>query len=233
MPALLADAQAPRRPLRRDQPAGRHPATGTGWSPTTSTARAATSSRAWPTGRPTGFHVQHEGQQLAQVQIHLYDGDGAAAYRRVREVWTAYRRSAIFTVQMARVDGLHERAPRSPPPRWPVPGERRALLADARRCARRIARTRTPWGLPLAAMSRAAAARLEGDDGAAVTLLERATARLDAADMTLYAAVARLRIGQLVGGDAGAALVADATQWMASQGIVRPERVAALLAPGY
>ena len=51
--------------------------------------------------------------------------------------------------------------------------------------------------------------------------------------MPLYAAVARRRLGALLGGDAGRDLVAQADSWMAGQGIVNPSRMTALFAPGF
>ena len=52
-------------------------------------------------------------------------------------------------------------------------------------------------------------------------------------DMALCVALARHRLGALLGGDEGRALIMQAEQWMASQGIARPDRVLALFAPGF
>jgi hypothetical protein len=51
--------------------------------------------------------------------------------------------------------------------------------------------------------------------------------------MRLYAAAARRRLGRLIGGDAGKALLVEADTWMASQGIKNPARMTAMLAPGF
>jgi hypothetical protein len=45
--------------------------------------------------------------------------------------------------------------------------------------------------------------------------------------------VTRIRRGQLRGGAEGASEVAAAEAWMRSEGIVRPDRFAAMLAPGF
>jgi hypothetical protein len=50
--------------------------------------------------------------------------------------------------------------------------------------------------------------------------------------MALFAAAARRCRGELLGGEAGRALVAEADAWMAAQSIRDPDRMARMLAPG-
>jgi hypothetical protein len=50
--------------------------------------------------------------------------------------------------------------------------------------------------------------------------------------MALFAAAARRGRGELTGGDAGHALVAEADVWMAGQSILHPKPMARMLAPG-
>jgi hypothetical protein len=63
-------------------------------------------------------------------------------------------------------------------------------------------------------------------------LLDEAADLFEGAEMALHAATARRCQGKLVGGDAGAARVAAAERWMASQGVVSPSRISAMIAPG-
>jgi hypothetical protein len=182
-----------------------------------------------------GFHVQHESHQLAEVQTLLYAGDGAGAHRRVLEVWPALRRSAIFTVELARINAYHERARAALAAAAELPassGARRRLIADAERAVRRIAARPVAWGRALARLDTAAIRDLAADRAGALAGLAAAIAALDGAGMALYAAVARHRRGQLAGDHAGRAAADAAAAWMREQGIVRPERVAAMLLPG-
>jgi hypothetical protein len=64
-------------------------------------------------------------------------------------------------------------------------------------------------------------------------LLREAAAGFDAADMALYAAAARRRLGALLGGDAGLALREAADSWMSSEKIRAPARFTAIFAPGF
>ena len=51
-------------------------------------------------------------------------------------------------------------------------------------------------------------------------------------EMRFYVATARRRLGEIVGGNEGAALVATADEWMTDQGIAKPSRMIEILAPG-
>ena len=85
---------------------------------------------------------------------------------------------------------------------------------------------------PHAWLIRAAVAHQTVRAAEALGYLERAEAAFDAAGMTLYAAAARRRRGELLGG-AGRELVAAADAVMAARGVVNPARFAEMYAPGF
>ena len=60
-----------------------------------------------------------------------------------------------------------------------------------------------------------------------------AAARFDFADMKLYLAVTRRRIGALQDDAAGRALKGEADEWMAAQDIKNPAAMTRTLAPGF
>jgi predicted TIM-barrel fold metal-dependent hydrolase len=106
-------------------------------------------------------------------------------------------------------------------------------MAIAGRCARRIERTGTRWGKPLAGLLRGALAAREGKRVEAQAILARAARDADIAEMPGHAAVARRRQGELAGGEEGAALIATANAWMAAHGVRNPDRFIGLVAPGF
>ncbi|HSN96927.1 MAG TPA: hypothetical protein VLS89_01475, partial [Candidatus Nanopelagicales bacterium] len=179
-----------------------------------------------------GFHLQHYFDLLARAHIHLYRGDGEAALQLFTERWPALERSLTLRIQFVRLymtfvrGGAALAAARTAS----APGPR---LADAIRAASRIEGEHMPWATPLASLLRAGAASIRGEAAEAIALLEQAAEGLDAADMTLYAAAARRCAGSLIGGDEGAAAVAQITQWMRQQGVADPDRLTAMLAPGF
>jgi hypothetical protein len=136
-------------------------------------------------------------------------------------------------VQLGRVAGYHARARTALAVAGERPEQKAALVKDARWAAKQLVKQGVAWADALAALARAGAAKLSGDGEGAARELDVALAGFDALEMKLYAAVVRMRQGQLRGGAEGTALVAQAEAWMRGQGIVRPERFAAMLAPGF
>jgi hypothetical protein len=112
-------------------------------------------------------------------------------------------------------------------------GSHRRFLPVARSGARRIARERMPWSDPIALLLDAAVASLEGRTALALHCLHAAVDRFDRADMQLYAAVARRRLGTLQDGTGGRELTQRAEEWMAGQGIKNPVAMTRMLAPGF
>ena len=80
---------------------------------------------------------------------------------------------------------------------------------------------------------RAGASACRGDDGRALAHLNAAVTACDEADMRLHAAAARVRLGQLLGGDSGRAEIQRGTDFMVSEGVRAPERMTEMLAPGF
>ncbi len=91
----------------------------------------------------------------------------------------------------------------------------------------------TPCARPAAALLSASILAARGRAAEARAPLELAIANFDAADMTLHAEVARRRLGELVGGETGRALITRADALMGRQGIKRPERWTAIHTPGF
>jgi len=172
----------------------------------------------------SGFHIQHCNALFSGVQTALYRGDGARAEERLAAEWSQLERSMVLRVQQIRVRAIHFRGSA-----LAACGKSPQLVA---REAARLEREKAPWARALAALLGAAARKLAGDRDGARALLERALTELSAAELALYAACARRRLGELTGGDEGAALIARAGEWFAREGVRNPERMTALLAPG-
>jgi eukaryotic-like serine/threonine-protein kinase len=178
-----------------------------------------------------GFHRQHYSAMLARVQTALYRGDAAVAWRILAEQRSSLRRSLLTRVQVLRIESLYLRA-RSALAMAARKSSRR-FLSIARAASRRIAGEQMPWSDPIALLLRAGIANLEGNSSVALKYLHDAATRFDRADMKLYAAVARRRIGALQDDEQGRELRRQAEAWMAAQHIKNPACMTRMLAPGF
>jgi hypothetical protein len=175
-----------------------------------------------------GFHRQHYSALLARVQTALYRGDAQGAWQLLNEHESRLRHSLLTKVQVFRVEThyLWARAALALAATEPRAGR---FLSRARRAARRIARERMPWSNPIALLLDACVANLEGRQAQACGYLRDAAEGFDRAEMQLYAAVARSRLGILE----GSKLREQAEAWMTARAIQNPARLSAMLAPGF
>jgi hypothetical protein len=90
-----------------------------------------------------------------------------------------------------------------------------------------------PWSTPLGLLLDAGAARLEGRPAEARECLAAAVEQFDRAEMKLYAAVARARLGELLGGAEGESHRQQAAAWMAAQPVRNPPAFTRMFAPGF
>ncbi len=179
-----------------------------------------------------GFLIPHWRALIAQVDIDLYEGSGAAAHARITREATVIRRSCFTLGQYMRVVTQFARARSAIAASFESPGLARAHLRQAGQMARRLESEGLPWTSVFAAMANASLANAEGDREATVRHLRAAVERADASNMALHAAAARLRLATLLGSDEGKALGEAAAETMRSREIRAPERFAGMLLPG-
>jgi serine/threonine protein kinase len=178
------------------------------------------------------FDYLHFFQLLALVRIDVYAGDPLAARDRFAACWPKITRAFLLRFQFQRVFAHYLRACSALAAAALHAGkdERlvRTLLHEADRDIRRLAREAAPWAAAKTYSLRAGYAALTGDQASAASLLDRAASAFDACEMALFAAAARRRRGQLIGGNEGRALVEAAEAWMVGQGVKNPARVTTL-----
>lgn len=179
-----------------------------------------------------GYHVQHQNELLAQLQIALYCGKARYAFRYYRLMEPRFRRSLLGRVQLLRVTmnmmGAFTALAYALQSENPAP-----LLRQAARHGRRLCRERISYTEALGHYVNAAVAFQRGHQTKSRELLEKALAGFEAVDMGLNAAATRRRLGQLLGGAEGQLLIDQADQWMAAQEIRNPQRMTAAWAAGF
>jgi hypothetical protein len=179
-----------------------------------------------------GFFVQHWYAMLAEVNIDLYTGDGAAAYERMQRDSFALKKSLLLRLQTVRAMTHYLRGCCAVASLGAMRARRPTLLRDAKRHARLLAQEGMAWTEPLAAIVGACVANAEGNSQRAVALLRTAALAGEAADMPLYAASARYQLGSRLGGSEGHELVCSARDALSARGVRVPERFAQMFVPG-
>jgi serine/threonine protein kinase len=179
-----------------------------------------------------GYHVQHHNATLARVLIDIYQGDVRSAWEHSSLAYKAMRRSLLILVQHAKIDALQSRA-RSALALAMVSRDRNDLLRQASRDAKSLGKIPLLWPKAWCQLLQACIAHLQGHDDRARAGLAVAASHFDSLGMQLHAETARRRLGQLLGGQNGNALIVAADARMTSLGIRRPARIAAVFAPGF
>ncbi len=179
-----------------------------------------------------GFDWRDYLRLFAECQIDLYAGEGHRAWDRIASQWSQLAASTVMRLQSTRLEAFHLRARCAL-----AAGERerdpRRYLKVANRDARRIARERMAWALPLVDLVLAACADARADRAAALPLMARAVSGFKAAGLAAYEAAAQYRYASLLSGTEEREVRARADVWMTSQGVVNPARIAGMLAPGF
>jgi tetratricopeptide (TPR) repeat protein len=177
------------------------------------------------------FQSQHFFELMASAQIDIYLGRPTEAWQRLEKVWPAMVRSKILIVQFPATEMIHLRG-RVGLAVAATTGDL-SPLRQVERDAKRILATKMDWSRPLAQSLRAGISALKGDLDQSRQLLEAAVRNFEKAEMLLFAATARRRLGKLIGGTEGDALVAEADAWLRTQLVKQPERFADVLIPGF
>jgi hypothetical protein len=180
------------------------------------------------------FNLQDAYDLLAACHIDLYTGDTERAADRIDRAWPEILRARLLIGRVLRVWflDLHARTRLAHAARCPA--RKQALLGEAERDARALLREpeQVQFARAHALLIRGGIARLKGAAASAMANLQSTARVFDEADMALHATLARLRLGQLIGGTEGAALVGASEARLLSAGITDATRWAAVHAPG-
>jgi hypothetical protein len=166
------------------------------------------------------------------ADIEIYVGEGGRAYQLVLRDAAALKKGFLLRTQFVRAMTADLRARCAIASIEVEPAAREVRLAEARRMVRQLGREGMPYAVALGSLLAAACANESGDSEAAADGAREAIRLLEAADMVLYAASARCKLGLLVGGEEGRELVREGEEVMRAQGIRDCQRFATMYVPG-
>ena len=177
-----------------------------------------------------GWHTQHWCVMFTGAQTALYEGDGIAAHAEIEGSFGELDRSLLLRVESVRIESLYLRgaAAIGAIGSGADPGPARRIATQA---ARALGRETSAFAKPFSLALRAAVALTRGQGGKAIGLLADAEKAFGGLEMGLHAAAARRQRGELMGGDEGRVLIEGADAWLIDHGMMRPDRVSAMLVP--
>lgn len=185
-----------------------------------------------------GYHLQHINLVWADCLLSLYSTEPGTSWSKLEDEWSNIKASKLLWMQLYRVEFGFLRAASALVAALDSSNddrstERRVLLQIADKGARKLARENFPSALPYSRLIQAGVAGGRGEADTAISLLGDASDSFDAVDMPLHAAAARRHRGRLMGGEEGSRLIRDADSLMEGEAVKNPERMAAMLAPGF
>ena len=182
---------------------------------------------------PSGvFHIQHYYVLTAALDFDIYVGEPRRGLERLRAASRALRRSLLLRVETVKLLVLDLRGRCAAAAAAADPAGARSLVAGADAAAAEMRRVDSPWARAIGLALASSVHALRGDREATIAELRRAEHALTATDMRLRAAAVRRRLGQLAGGDDGAARVAEAEAEMEALGVRNKEAMTRLYTPG-
>ncbi len=179
-----------------------------------------------------GFNVQHWYAMASEATVELYVGDGSRGYARLERDAIALKKSFLLYSRFIRAYTAYLRGCCAVASAEADPSLGPTRIEEARRMARQLERDPAPWTTALGSMVRAAAENAAGERSQSIEVLRVALRQMEDAGMLPHAWAARYQLGSLLGGDEGAALVAQAEDAMTMEGVRAPARMAGFLLPG-
>jgi len=177
------------------------------------------------------FQMQHCDALVGEVETYLYEGKVYAALDEIARNWKAVERSQLLHVQIYRVL-MHGLRGRTSLAVAAADGSGRTrLLRATRQDASRLLRLRPRWAVAMGHALHAGAASLEDRREDAERHLRQAADLFAQTRMDHYLAAVRMRLHQL-----RPELTEErdrAARWMTDQAIVNPDRLAAVMVPGF
>jgi hypothetical protein len=163
-----------------------------------------------------GLHLQHWFLARARAELALYEDDREAMTRAKTDI-AVFLSTPLAHIEVVRADSALELA-RIAIVERDLPAARAALV--------RLRRERAPYLRAMCMLVEAGTDELDGRRDEARAHLADATALCEASAMAVICAIARRRTGELMGGDLGARIVADADAVLRRHGIVDPTKFA-------
>ncbi len=174
-----------------------------------------------------GFFIQHHNYVLAKTYTLLYQNCASEAMTTIEGQWKNYKREFLSQVQQVRIDH-RQVAIRTLIAVAETSNHRVELLARARREIALLRQEKAPWATAIAMAVDAACDHVAGDLRPSMEKLRFAVTLLKRCNMHLFETAAMHHLATITGADRSE----SECRWNAQQ-VVRGDRMAAMLIPGF
>jgi hypothetical protein len=176
------------------------------------------------------YQLQHYWADYALCHIDLYAGQAEAAWQRITRSWPLLKRAMLLRVEEVNIYMSEMRA-RIALALAAKTNKPKPYLDFADKVARMLAGKPILWATGMASLLRAQIANIAGKPERELQLLTHAQSAFEQSHLLPYDAVARLRLGALLGGQVRDQHVAVAQSWAHNEGVVSLEGLTRMLAP--
>ncbi len=179
-----------------------------------------------------GYQIQHWNAMASNALLDIYAGEVHAAHERLERGWEPISKSLLTRIQVIRFEVTELRARAAIASARASTGTARdRLLALAQQQTEKIGKEGHGWTDAISTLRRAGIHHARGETEAALREYRAAVTACDAADLGAHAAAARVRLGELLGGDEGTELRERAFAMLLAEDVEKPEKLVALYAP--
>ncbi len=169
---------------------------------------------------------------VAELNLALYEGNPQRGVALAIEKWPLLEQSQLLRMRIAGALMHYSRAACAVSALQQTRTPSRALASMAGSSADFLRKSSLPYALGWAAVIAAALAAAHRQSELAAQHLRSAATSFDATQLSMYAAAARRRLGQLIGGEEGQSLACAADTAMRAQGVIDLEATTEMLIPG-
>jgi eukaryotic-like serine/threonine-protein kinase len=179
-----------------------------------------------------GYQLQHWHETLSSTLLDLYEGDVMRARKRFEDGWAPLSSSLLTKIQVTQFESRELQVRTAVAAARAVEGtERERYLKIAEGFHRKMGREKLGWMQAITTLAGAGILAARGDAAGAAREMRAALEACEAAGLGLHTAAAKVRLGDLLGGDEGTELRDAGLAALRAEEVRRPERMVAVFAP--
>jgi hypothetical protein len=185
-----------------------------------------------------GVQLPHSWMLIGQAHLALYTDETQKLWQDVQEAWPRFVKAQFLRIAILRIQLWQLRGMSASAAAWRCrqAGQElaaRRLYGIAHHSAARLLREKLALASPLATLMLSAVEYATGNQQRALDDLGRCIAGFEQQEMAGYAAAAKVRMGEIIGGQQGNQLVASAHATLSAEGVANVSRFVNVLAPRF